>query len=236
MELGGRIEIHGEEFLKREYPGRGIIIGFKEFDMYAVYFLMGRSPSSKARILEAKENVIYTKPTDPKVLAEGNPELLLYNALASTDDLITVSNGRQTDTIFLEQLCRNESAIESFNNSLRQWRYEPDEPNYTPRISGIISKNCAYLGIIRNVNGKAVSEVHNVPEGTFQGITTYTGFNDKPLPSYTGEPFIMDFPTGLNAKELAEQTWKLLNPNFKVSLAALVIDSLNCRKEHCILP
>jgi len=214
----------GEEFLQRDYPGRCVIIGHESGIKAAVYFLMGRSPSSQARVLEKKDDLVFTKPTDYDVLSKGNPELLLYNALAVDNAVVAVSNGRQTDTIFTEQFCMK-GVEDTFSKSLSQWMYEPDDPNFTPRVSGVITgleEAIAYLGIIkRGPGGKAVREVFEVPPGKFMGIATYTGVNKNPLPSYVGEPFTLDFSVG-NAKGMAERVWDLINPDFRVSLVAFL--------------
>lgn len=226
----------GEEHLSKEYPGRGIILGYSDDDsetvLSCVYFVMGRKPSSKARILKKDSGIIFTEPTDKSVLNTGNPELLLYNAIVyhtNSPVLITASNGRQTDTIFTEGLTRSGwfQWEKTFKNSLSQWLYEPDKPNFTPRIAGLVTssitvQNPAYLGIIKKVGNEAVREIFELKPGEMKGITTYNGENKDPLHSYEGTPFSIELPTS-SAKEIAEYVWSLLNPEFRISLAAVII-------------
>lgn len=231
---GTGMGINGEEILKREYPGRGLLIGFDGLKVFTVYFLTGRSPSSQARTLEYQGSKVFTKPTDPNVLAQGNPELLIYNAIACTDNLITVSNGRQTDTLFLEQICKDDEEndmLSSFKNALNQWNYEPDAPNYTPRICGVATRNEAYIGIIKKTDNQIVREIYPALEGKLTGITTYTGLNEKPvLKPYEGKPFTIDIPRNnpidnIDTEILAKKVWGLINPEFRVSVAAVVLNT-----------
>jgi IMP cyclohydrolase len=237
-----------EEFLKKDYPGRGVIIGsFEATNLYCVYFVMGRSPSSQARLLKRDENLVFTEPTDLSVLQQGNPELLLYNAIAClpSEGLYAVSNGRQTDTIFTEFICKSQGlnlykldSKKIFTDSLNQWNYEPDPPS-TPRIAGCIAED-NYLGIIKKGKKGVVREVFKVKDDTLAGITTYSGENRNPLPSYDGKPFTLNSVEDFigypyNAKDLGSYVWELLNPDFRVSLAALFANPFKHKLDFFII-
>lgn len=227
---------YGEDFLKKPYPGRGLIVGYNNGVSAAVYFLTGRKPSSQARVLEQKDNVVYTKSTDSKLLSEGNPELLLYNAVMFLDDLLVVSNGRQTDTVFSEQLVRKESVLDNFKQSLSQWSYEDDRHD-TPRIAGVIKGEEAYVGMIKRFKGYPFSMITQVPKGDLVGVSTYDGVDADPLmpgwffklglelpehfsPLHMGGPSKED--VSFTAKRLGDYIWDLLNPNYRVSLVSIV--------------
>lgn len=227
---------YGEDFLKKPYPGRGLIVGYNEGVRAAVYFVMGRSEYSKARVLEQKDNVVYTKPTDSKLLSEGNPELLLYNAVMFLDDLLVVSNGRQTDTVFSEQLVRKENVLDNFKQSLSQWSYEPDKAS-TPRIASVIKGEEAYVGMIKRFKGYPFRIITKVPKGALVGVSTYDGIDADPLapgdlfklglimpkhhsPLHMGGPSKED--VSFTAKTLGDYVWDLLNPDYRVSLVSIV--------------
>jgi len=233
----------GEALLLKPYLGRGLIVGYNEGVSAAVYFVMGRSPSSQARVLEQKDNVVYTKPTDAKVLAKGNPELLLYNASMFLDDLLVVSNGRQTDTVFSEQLTRTSGVLDNFKHSLSQWSYEPDVPNNTPRIAGVIKGDEAYVGMVKCVNGAPLMDYREVPlKGRFLGVTTYNGVDANPLVSgdffalnlltvpahvhplaYNPDDSLKELDESFTAKMLGDFIWSMLNHDYRVSLASIVV-------------
>ena len=208
------------------YPGRVIILGKslagEEIVMYAI---TGRSPSSQARILEKEGDKVFVKPTDEEVLKTGNPDLLIYPALVLKDKGIIVSNGKHTEDIFpnIEKQLR---AVELLDSSLNEWKYEPDEPAYTPRISGCVSNGAALSIIKRAEDGTAIRyyfDVSLIP-GKGKLITTYTGENKNPLPSFYGEPLDVNLPYK-NAEEAVEELYKSLGPgkdgDFRVAAAAV---------------
>jgi IMP cyclohydrolase len=188
------------------YPGRVIVIGTLAGGNGVVgYAVTGRSPSSQARrFVVSDDGNVYTKPTDEAVLAKGNPALLVYPALMFHRDCIAVSNGAQTRLVF-EELLRNDDPDTSpvellvrclwtprFVAGIDVTRYEPDDPSFTPRITGCLTSIGAALAIVkRGERSEALRSFHDVPLSTHgQGklISTYSGRNGDPLPSFAGEP------------------------------------------------
>ena len=139
-----------------EYPGRFIMLGRAEnSDVAAVYGITGRSPSSHARRLVKKNEwkggfSIHVEPTDPELLKTGNPELLIYPAIIVEGNNIVVSNGKQTENLLYKLGHKN--ILYSLVVHHKNWTFEPDAPNYTPRITGCIEDEKAALGIIKRSN------------------------------------------------------------------------------------
>lgn len=205
------------------YPGRGIIIGQSKDGKSAMiaYFIMGRSANSRNRIFERFDGGMRTKAFDESKLED--PSLIIYNpylkSANGTMDIIT--NGDQTDTIF-NALAEGKT----FEEGLRTREFEPDHPNYTPRISGInyycFPRNTfTYkLSILKSSNGNP--EVCNryfyeyAPiAGLGHFIHTYE-CDGTPIPSFYGEPEMVELPN--TAEELADIVWNNLNEDNKVSL------------------
>ena len=200
------------------YPGRGIVLGRSADNQYAIaaYFIMGRSENSRNRVFTVTEDGIRTEAHDPSKMVD--PSLIIYHPVRQVGGDLVVTNGDQTDTIrdFLVE-------GKSFGQALHTREFEPDGPNYTPRISGIIAPNGSFkLSILKSADGDP-SCCHRffytydhplAGEGRF--IHTYTG-DANPLPSFEGEPerVILDAP---DAETLADQMWNALNPDNKVSL------------------
>ncbi len=205
------------------YPGRGIVIGKSADGKNAMiaYFIMGRSVNSRNRVFESFEGGMRTKAFDESKLSD--PSLIIYNPYLSTKggNIDIITNGDQTNTIF-DHI--NEG--NTFESALRMREFEPDAPNFTPRISGI----CYYcfpreaftykLSILKSANGRP--EACNryfyeyVPEdGIGHFIHTYKCDGD-PIPSFYGEPEEVALPN--TAEELAELVWNNLNEDNKVSL------------------
>ena len=200
------------------YPGRGIVLGRTADNQYAVaaYFIMGRSENSRNRVFTETEDGIRTEAHDPSKMVD--PSLIIYHPVRKVGGNLVVTNGDQTDTIrdFLLE-------GKSFGQSLHTREFEPDGPNYTPRISGIISPDGSFkLSILKSADGDPSCchrffYTYDKPlagEGRF--IHTYLG-DGNPLPSFEGEPkrVVLDAP---NAETLADQIWNALNPDNKVSL------------------
>jgi IMP cyclohydrolase len=207
------------------YPGRLIIIGRDASGERAVvvYAVTGRSPSSQARELVRQGDSVWTRPTDPEVLARGNPDLLVYPALVFGRG-IAVSNGKQTADIPLGGGTGPVAALEA---GLRTWTYEPDSPIYTPRISGcVLSGPSAALSIIRRGPGGAAERIFHefVPEpGEGRMISTYAGENADPLPSFRGDPRILALSES-TAEATAKAVFEALGPksggpDFRVAVA-----------------
>ena len=200
------------------YPGRGIVLGRTADNQYAVaaYFIMGRSENSRNRVFTETEDGIRTEAHDPSKMVD--PSLIIYHPVRKVGGNLVVTNGDQTDTIrdFLLE-------GKSFGQSLHTREFEPDGPNYTPRISGIIAPDGSFkLSILKSADGDPSCchrffYTYDKPlAGEARFIHTYMG-DGNPLPSFEGEPkrVVLDAP---NAEALAEQIWNALNPDNKVSL------------------
>ncbi len=208
------------------YPGRGIVIGRSEDGKYAVtaYFIMGRSVNSRNRVFVEDGSGIRTEAFNPELLSD--PSLIIYAPVRVLGNKTIVTNGDQTDTIY-----RGMDRQLTFEQSLRSREFEPDAPNYTPRISGIMHVeegrfNYA-LSILKSHNGNPGScdrftYAYNDPaagEGSF--IHTYMG-DGNPLPSFEGEPVRVDIKG--NIDEFTGLVWEALNEDNKVSLFVRYID------------
>ena len=200
------------------YPGRGILLGRSADNTRAVvaYFIMGRSENSRNRVFEATQDGIRTKAFDESKMTD--PSLIIYHPVRMAGRELVVTNGDQTDTI-RDCLLRGIT----FNEALRTRCFEPDPPNYTPRISGLLSPDGSFkLSILKSAEGnpdcnlRYFYEYDVPPAGEGRFIHTYQ-VNADPLPSFEGEPRRVAI-TAPNAKTLAEEIWTSLNPDNKVSL------------------
>ena len=191
-------------FLKEtSYPGRGIVIGSDR----AYYFIMGRSENSRNRVFVPTEDGIRTEAHDPAKLTD--PSLIIYHPVRTMGDALVITNGDQTDTI-----CR----CGDFRRGLMTRSYEPDEPNWTPRISAIrYGDGAMELSILKRCQGRCLREFFCY-EGCDAGrgffISTYQG-DGSPLPTFAGEPKEVELPE-------PEALWAALNMENKVSLYANV--------------
>jgi hypothetical protein len=215
-----------KEYLQNNsYPGRGVILGkSKSGDAVTAYFIMGRSENSRNRVFVEDGCGIRTKAFDESKMTD--PSLIIYSPVRVLDNKTIVTNGDQTDTIYKlmqEQL--------SFEQALRTREFEPDAPNYTPRISGIIkhednSFNFA-LSIIKSCEGNPESverftySYKNPVAGFGRFIHTYSG-DGNPLPSFVGEPICIEIPDSID--EFTNLLWDNLNEDNKVSLFVRYID------------
>ena len=200
------------------YPGRGIVLGRSADNRKAViaYFIMGRSENSRNRIFEATEDGIRTRAYDESKMTD--PSLIIYHPVRMVGRGVVVTNGDQTDTI-RDCLLRGIT----FNEALRTRCFEPDPPNYTPRISGLLAPDGSFkLSILKSADGNPDCTLrffyeYDAPlagEGRF--IHTYQKHAD-PLPSFEGEPRRVAL-TAPDAHTLADQLWASLNEDNKVSL------------------
>lgn len=209
-----------QELSGNSYPGRGIIIGKSEDGAYAVtaYFIMGRSENSRNRVFVEDGKGIRTQAFDPSKLTD--PSLIIYAPVRVLGDKTIVTNGDQTDTIY--DLMDKQM---TFEQSLRTREFEPDAPNYTPRISGIMhvhdgEYNYA-MSILKSNHGDPSScnrytFAYSSPKaGEAHFIHTYMG-DGNPLPSFEGEPKLMELSGSID--ELTERIWNSLNEENKVSL------------------
>lgn len=215
-----------QELKSNAYPGRGIVIGKSEDGTKAVtaYFIMGRSSNSRNRVFVEEGQGIRTEAFDPSKLED--PSLIIYAPVRVLGNKTIVTNGDQTDTIYEgmdKQL--------TFEQSLRSREFEPDGPNYTPRISGIMHiENGKYnyaMSILKSSNGDPSScnrytfAYENPKAGEGHFIHTYM-HDGNPLPSFEGEPKPVSIPNDLES--FANMLWESLNEENKVSLFVRFID------------
>lgn len=226
-----------QELKRNEYPGRGIVIGRSEDGKYAVtaYFIMGRSANSRNRVFVTEGEGIRTQAFDPSKLED--PSLIIYAPVRVLNNDTIVTNGDQTDTVY-EGL----KAGLTFEQSLRSREFEPDGPNYTPRISGILRvRDGSFhyaLSILKSGAGDPSCCIRNTftyenpkaGEGRF--IHTYLHDGD-PLPSFEGEPKQVEISGGMDS--FAEMLWKSLNEDNKVSLFVRYIEIATGKYETRIL-
>ncbi|HQT82770.1 MAG TPA: IMP cyclohydrolase [Candidatus Paceibacterota bacterium] len=227
------------ELRKNLYPGRLIIAGLNDSGkcLIQVYAILGRSENSRNRVLEADEGRLFTETADPSKVKD--PSLIIYNAMDETlmpDDTAAyvVSNGHQTDHV--RQAYFNG---ETFNGAMQSsepepgkqnvTEYEPDKPNFTPRITAVSSwvkgKPRIEMGILRkspwsDACDRHLYEMNDMGKGFGYCLTTYMGDGD-PLPAFQGEPYLL--PLGGDANFIAGTYWDALNADNRVSLAVKFI-------------
>ena len=216
-----------QELQRNAYPGRGIILG-KSADgtkAAAAYFIMGRSENSRNRVFVEDGEGIRTQAFDPSKMTD--PSLIIYAPVRVLGNKTIVTNGDQTDTIY-EKMDKQMT----FEQSLRTREFEPDAPNYTPRISGIMHiENGSYnyaMSILKSNNGNPDScnrytfAYENPAAGEGHFIHTYMG-DGIPLPSFEGEPKMVAIPDDIDT--FADLLWQNLNEDNKVSLFVRYIDN-----------
>jgi hypothetical protein len=215
-----------DELTNNSYPGRGIIIGKTPDGRKAVtaYFIMGRSVNSRNRVFVEDGDGIRTQAYDPSKLSD--PSLIIYAPVRVLGNKTIVTNGDQTDTIY-----QGMDIQLTFEQSLRSREFEPDSPNYTPRISGIMHVedgrfNYA-MSILKSNNGDPSScnrftfAYENPVPGEAHFIHTYM-HDGNPLPSFEGEPKLVE--VSADPDEFTSLIWESLNEENKVSLFVRYID------------
>lgn len=208
------------ELKENAYPGRGIVIGLSEDGTKAVtaYFIMGRSSNSRNRVFVEEGEGIRTQAFDPSKLED--PSLIIYAPVRVLEDKTIVTNGDQTDTIYSGM-----KAGQTFEQSLREREFEPDAPNYTPRISGILrvsEGSYSYgMSILKSNNGNPEAcnrfcfAYKNPVAGEGHFIHTYM-HDGNPLPSFEGEPKLVGIDGDIDG--FTDMIWNSLNEENKVSL------------------
>lgn len=218
----------------KEYPGRGIILGKSE-DNRAVfaYFIMGRSTNSRNRVFEVSNDDIMTKAFDESLLSD--PSLIIYSPVRVLGKKIIVTNGDQTDTIY-EYL----KDKKTFEDALYTRTFEPDAPNFTPRISGLIDIESGLklkLSILKSDEGDESQALrffynyNNPKPGEGFLIHTYKE-NSDPLKSFEGEPIKVSLKGSID--EFCNSLWNSLNTDNKISLAVRYIDMATGKYEQII--
>ena len=225
-----------QELQENVYPGRGIVLGRSEDGTKAVaaYFIMGRSENSRNRIFVEEGEGIRTQAYDPSKLTD--PSLIIYAPVRVLGHRTIVTNGDQTDTVYEGM----EKGL-TFEQSLRSREFEPDAPNYTPRISGLMElENGRYsysLSILKSNNGdpaccnRYTFSYENCAAGEGHFIHTYL-HDGNPLPSFEGEPKLVAIPDDM--EKFTNMLWNNLNPENKVSLFVRYIDIVTGKYETVI--
>ena len=217
------------------YPGRGIVIGKSADGKSAVtaYFIMGRSANSRNRIFTEKDGAVYTEPFDASKVED--PSLIIYAALRQYENNLIVTNGNQTDTVY-EGL----AAGKSFDDALATREFEPDGPNWTPRISGMLTFDGGDFTYKMSILKSGDAEgsfcnrfgFHYVPKaGLGHFIHTYV-CDGNPIPTFQGEPERVSIPNDIDA--FTNEIWNALDENNKISLYVRYID-LETGKETCCM-
>jgi hypothetical protein len=218
------------------YPGRGIVVGLDETGKFLVqlYWIMGRSPNSRNRVFSHDGNGrVFTEAADPAKVED--PSLIIYNAMREVthkgeNHLSVVSNGAQTDAIIENSFCLKTDTLRA---NIKQWTYEPDAPNFTPRITTAsmwmkyATREVPFfqISILRKswwskACDRHLYEIDGVGSGFGYCVTTYLR-DGHPLPAFQGEPFPL--PLRGDIRLIADEYWEALNPDNKVSLAVKFI-------------
>lgn len=226
-----------DELRNNTYPGRGIIIGESDDGENAViaYFIMGRSENSRNRVFVEENGVLRTEAFDPSKLSD--PSLIIYNAIRKCGDCLIVTNGDQTDTIY-DYMAEGKT----FEDALNTREFEPDCPNFTPRISGMVDvKNNSFtykISILKSLDGDSGVCVRNfynysgAKQGTGHIIHTYES-DGNPIPSFKGEPKKVAICGDIDS--FANDVWGSLNDENKVSLAVKFISIKGGKTETRII-
>lgn len=226
MDLQGLARQNFQRLAANPYPGRGIVIGkIKDADEFVqIYWIMGRSPNSRNRIFVKEESgFVRTEVFDKR--EPHDPSNIIYYALKHTGNDHVVTNGHQTDTI-IEALAGGKT----FEQGLDKWQFEPDPPNYTPRIAGrvqitgnTVRYSLACLKCQANdpkYSTRQYFHYETAVEGCGHLITTYSG-DGNPLPAFSGEPVLV--PLAADIGRIADEYWAALNADNRVALAVKTI-------------
>ncbi len=207
------------------YPGRGIVIGKSEDGKKAVfaYFIMGRSENSRNRVFKEIDGNVFTEPFDYSKVED--PSLIIYAAIRNHENKMVVTNGDQTDTIY-EFLKEGKC----FKHALKTREFEPDFPNFTPRISGMLTfkeNDFKYqMSILKSADekGSACNRYfyeYTPLNGLGHFIHTYV-CDGNPIPTFQGEPERVMIPN--NIDDFTNEIWTNLNENNKISLYVRYVD------------
>ena len=201
------------------YVGRGILIGKTPDGTQAVtaYFIMGRSDNSRNRVFVERDGVLFTEPFDPGKVKD--PSLIIYAALRQYENKLIVTNGDQTDTVYDGLQCGK-----SFSESLSSRAFEPDGPNFTPRISGMLTfgeGDFTYeMSILKSIDPEGsdcARYTFSYPAKAGLGHFIHTYVTDgNPLPTFQGEPERVK--TADDIDEFSEKLWNALDENNRISL------------------
>lgn len=215
----------GDLLATNTYPGRGIVIGKSEDGKKAAfaYFIMGRSENSRNRVFKEDDGNVFTEPFDYSKVED--PSLIIYAAIRNYENKMIVTNGDQTDTIY-EFLQKGKC----FKHALKTREFEPDAPNFTPRISGILAfeeNDFKYqMSILKSADekGSACNRYfyeYTPLNGLGHFIHTYI-CDGNPIPTFGGEPERVLIPN--NIDDFTNEIWTNLNENNKISLYVRYVD------------
>ena len=218
------------------YPGRGIVIGTTPDGKHAVaaYFITGRSDNSRNRVFEiTPEGGVRTKPFDCDKVED--PSLIIYNAVRPAGNSLVVTNGDQTDTV-----CEGLAAGKTFTEALAARRFEPDAPNFTPRISGILSFEGSFryeMSILKSIDEDGTDcarYTFSYPSKAGLGhfIRTYED-DGNPLPTFCGEP--VRIATENDIDVFTQAVWNALNENNRISLYVRYVSTESGRYEERLI-
>lgn len=218
------------------YVGRGIVIGKTPNGKKAVsaYFIMGRSLNSRNRVFTLKDNALFTEPFDASKVED--PSLIIYAALREYENHLIVTNGDQTDTV-----CEGLKNGLSFNEALESRAFEPDAPNFTPRISGMLTferGDFSYqMSILKSIDeeGSACARYgFSYPSKAGLGHFIHTYVCDgNPIPTFQGEPERVAIEDDINV--FAQKLWNALDGDNKISLYVRYTDLATCEKEEILI-
>lgn len=209
------------------YPGRGLVIGKSDYNhnWLLIYWIMGRSSNSRNRRFVDDAGVLRTVPIDHRKVTDST--LIIYEAMLELPKIYIVSNGEQTRTIY--EALQKEISIQ---DALAKCEREPDAPNFTARISGILDLNGKNANLTLSIlKANPIDPAYTdryyyhpvIPEDGYGfGLTTYQGDGD-PLPSFSGDPLLL--PTQGSAEEILETYWDALNSENRVALAIKEVSS-----------
>ncbi len=231
MEIGETAEKNFQTHLKdNPYPGRGLVLGRSEEDVWVIiYWIMGRSANSRNRRFVVEGGALRTEPVDSALVKD--PSLIIYEAMLDLPGTYLVSNGDQTRTMY--ETLKKAGAIEEALSSRER---EPDAPNFTPRINGMLSFRGpsvkAVLAILKAnpVDPALTDRYYYYPAGPATGfglgLTTYSGDGD-PLPAFTGEPLLL--PCKGKGEAVLNAYWDALDKENRVSMAVKEITNQGTR-------
>ncbi len=227
----------GNILKQNSYPGRGIVVGKSEDGKKAVfaYFIMGRSQNSRNRVFACYGDEVRTEPFDPALVRD--PSLIIYSPVKTAGRAVIVTNGDQTDTIE-----RSLKAGHCFRHALMQRTFEPDAPNYTPRISALLhlpakGEPFTYeMSVLKCADGRGERcdrffFVYEAGNGVGHFLHTYRG-DGAPLPSFSGEPVPVRIPSDLSS--FAGEIWESLHAENKISLVCRAYDLASGKSEQVI--
>ena len=231
-----KINDMGELINGNPYVGRGIVLGKTEDGKKAVsaYFIMGRSQNSRNRVFTERDGAVFTEPYDASKVED--PSLIIYAAIRKYENKLIVTNGDQTDTVY-EGL----KAGKGFSEALTAREFEPDAPNLTPRISGMITfgeGNFTYeMSILKSADAEGTAcnrYTFSYPSLAGLGHFIHTYVTDgNPIPTFQGEPERVAIPNDID--EFTAKIWNNLDENNKISLYVLYTDLESGKEEKRLI-